>query len=190
MDTPPNSEGEVSKGESRGARGVEECLNDSFHEIPEERTPRHELLLLLRVEQENGKPLPVGTHSERCVNLQIVQGTGITPVRIVRINPFDTVVEFAADVPIVAVAQQLHMMRTWEEVPVVISCIMGKREYIMDVCRQKSILVEQHGEAEKKIEQTRMESKRQQETLSQLVDRVNQQARLIGDLHLHSNLDP
>ena len=186
MDTSPNSEGEVSKGESRGARGVEERLNDSFHEIPEEGTPRHELLLLLRVEQENGKPLLVGTHSERCVNLQIVQGTGITPVHIVRINPFDTVVEFAADVPIVAVAQQLHMMRTWEEVPVVISCIIGKREYIMDVCHQKSILVEQHGEAEKKIEQTRMESKRQQETLSQLVDRVNQQARLIGELQTQS----
>ena len=39
---------------------------------------------------------------------------------------------------------------------------------------------------EKKIEQTRMESKRQQETLSQLVDRVNQQARLIGELQTQS----
>ena len=68
----------------------------------------------------------MGTHSERCVNLQILQWTGITPACIICMNPFDMVVEFAADIPIVAVAQQLHMIHTWEEIPVVVSCIMGK----------------------------------------------------------------
>ena len=89
-----------------------------------------------------------------------------------RMNPLDTVVEFAAEVPIVAVAQQLHMIREWEEVPMTVSCIMGRREYIMEVCRQKSILIEQRGEAEREIERTRTETRQQRETLSQLVDRV------------------
>ena len=110
METPPNSEGELLGGESRGAESGVEPINDSFHDIPDERTPKHELLLLLRIEQENGRPLPVGTHSERCVNLQILQWTGITPVCTIRMNPYDTMVEVTADVPIIAVAQQLHMM--------------------------------------------------------------------------------
>ena len=186
MDTPPSSEGGVSRGETRLAEGGIEPAQESFHEIPDETIPRHELLLLLRVEQENGRPLPVGTHSERCVNLQILQWTGITPARTTRMNPVDTVVEFAAEVPIVAVAQQLHMIKTWEEIPVSVSCIMGKREYIMDVCRHRSILIEQKGEAEREIEQSRLETRRQRETLSQLVDRVNQQARLIGELQTQS----
>ena len=126
METPPSLEGGVSRGESRVAEGGAEPANESFHDIPDEKIPRHELLLLLHVEQENGRPLPVGTHSERCVNLQILQWTGIMPACTIHMNPFDTVVEFAAEVPNVAVAQQLHMVRTWEEIPVTVSCIMGK----------------------------------------------------------------
>ena len=90
---------------------------------------------------------------------------GDHPARITHINLLDTV-EFTADVPIVAVAQQLHMIREWEEVPVTVSCIMGRREYIMEVCRQKSILIEQRGEAEREIERTRAETRQQKETES------------------------
>ena len=131
METPPSSEGGVSRGEGTGAGSGASNVNESFHEIPE--LPRHKLLLLLRVEQEDGRPLPVGTYMEHCVNLQIVQWTGITPVCTTHMNLLDTVVEFAEEVPIVAVAQQLHMIREWEEVPVTVSCIMGRREYIMEV---------------------------------------------------------
>ena len=180
METPPNSEGGASRGEVSGAGGGTTNANESFHEIPE--PPAYELLLLLRVEQPDGRSLPVGTYTDRCVNLQILQWTGITPACTMHINPLDTVVEFTADVPIVAVAQQLHMIREWEEVPVMVSCIMGRREYIMEVCCQKSILIEQRGETEREIERTRAETRQQKETLRQLVDRVNQQARLIGEL--------
>ena len=184
METPPNSEGGASRGEVSGTGGGATIVNESFHEIPE--PPRHELLLLLRVEQPDGRPLPVGTYTDRCVNWQILQWTGITPARTTCVNPLVTVVEFAAEVPIVAVAQQLHMIREWEEIPVTVSCIMGRREYILEVCRQKSILIEQRGEAEKENERTRTETRHQKETLSQLVDRVNQQARLIGELQAQS----
>ena len=184
METPPNSEGGASRGEVSGTGGGATNVNESFHEIPE--PPRHELLLLMRVKQLDGRPLPVGTYTDRCVNLQILQWTEITPAHTTRVNPLDTVVEFAADVPIVAVAQQLHMIREWEEVPVTVSCIMGRREYIMEVCHQKSILIEQRGEVEKEIERTRTETRQQKETLSQLVDRVNQQARLISELQTQS----
>ena len=97
METPPNSEGGVSRGEGTGAGGGASNINESFHEIPE--PARHELLLLLRVEQEDGRPLPVGTYTECCVNLQIVQWTGINPVRMTHINPLDTVVEFTGRSP-------------------------------------------------------------------------------------------
>ena len=65
-----SSEGGISRGEGTGAGGGPSNVNESLHEIPE--PSRHELLLLLRVEQEDGRPLPVGTYTERCVNLQIV----------------------------------------------------------------------------------------------------------------------
>ena len=54
--------------------------------------------------------MPVGTYSERCVSQKILRWTGITPEHMLRVNPFDTVVEVAAEVPIVSVAQQLHLI--------------------------------------------------------------------------------
>ena len=86
--------------------------------------------------------MPVGTHSERCASQQILQWTGVTPECVIRVNRFDTVVEVAADVPIVAVAQQLHLVREWEEIPMNVSCMIGKKEYIMDMVRQSSEVIE------------------------------------------------
>ena len=104
--------------------------------------------------------MPVGTHSERCVSQQILQWTGVTPERVIRVNPFDTVVEVAAEVPIVAATQQLHLVCKWEEI--------------------------QRGKAEKEIQHARLEACEQRETLSHLMDRVNQQPQLIGDLQAQS----
>ena len=101
----------------------------------------------------------MGTHTEWCVSQKILQWTGITPERVVRANPLDTVVEVAAEVPIVVVAQQLHFIHEWEEILVNISCMMGKREYIMDVVHHSSEVIEQRGEMEKEIQSTHAEAR-------------------------------
>ena len=72
------------------------------------------------------------------------------------------------------------------EIPIVVSCIKGKKSYVVDVCRQRTALIEQRGKAEWEIEQTQMEAHQQRETLAQLIDRVNQQARIIGELQVQS----
>ena len=77
---------------------------------------------------------------------------------VIRVNPFDTVVEVAAEVLIVAVTQQLHLIREWEEIPVNVSCMMGKKEYIMEVVRHSSEMIKQRGEAEKEIQCGRIEA--------------------------------
>ena len=95
-------------------------------------------------------------------------------------------VEVAAEVQIVTVAQQLHLIRKWEEIPVNVSCIRGKRKYIMDVVCHSSEMIKQRGETEKEIQRTHIEAREQKETLTHLVDCVNQQARLISDLQAQS----
>ena len=54
--------------------------------------------------------------------------------------------------------------------------MMGKKEYIMDVVRRSSEVIEQRDEAEKEIQCIQLEAREQRETLSHLVDHVNQQA--------------
>ena len=71
-------------GASGGAGGTFSGNNESFQEIPEETVPHHELLLLIRIEQEDGRPLPVGTYSECCVHLKLAQWTGVTAEHVTR----------------------------------------------------------------------------------------------------------
>ena len=94
----------------------------------------------------------MGAHSERCVSQKILQWMGITPECIVRVNLFDTVVEVAAEVPIVAMAQQLHLIHKWQEILVNVSCMLGKKEYIMDVVCHSLEMIKQRGETEKEIQ--------------------------------------
>ena len=139
METPPPS---VS-GASGSAGGTFPGNHDSFQEIPEEPVQCHELLLLVRIEQEDGRPLPVGTYFECCVHVKLAQWTGVTAERITRMNAYDTIIEVVASVSVVAIAQQLHAVREWEDIPVVVSCIMGKKNYIIDVCCQRTPMIEQ-----------------------------------------------
>ena len=130
--------------------------------------------------------MTVETHSECCVSQQILQWTGVTPEHVIRVHPFDIVVEVAVEEPIVVAPQQLHLVCKWEEIPMNISGMMGKKEYIMDVVCWSSEMIEQRGEAEKEIQRARLEACEQRETLSHLVDHVNQQVQLIGDLQAQS----
>ena len=126
--------------------------------------------MLIRIEQEDGRPLPVGTYSEHCIHLKLAQWTGVTAECVTRMNPYDTIIEVAASVSVVAIAQQLHSIREWEEIPVVVACIMGKKSYIIDVCRQRTAMIEQRGEAERELERTREETREQRASLAQLID--------------------
>ena len=85
-------------------------------------------------------------------------------------NPYDTIIEVAASVSVVAIAQQLHSIREWEEIPVVVACIMGKKSYIVDVCCQRTAMIEQKGEAERELERTREKTREQRASLAQLID--------------------
>ena len=140
-------------------QGAEE---ESFTSFPEpsnqlvaEEAPLNELRLLMRVEREDSHPLPVGTYSEKCVYQKVERLTGIVPERVRRINVFDTIIEFASDVSVVAIIQALHSVRNWEDNPVQISCILGSGPYITEVCRQRNIIIEQQSELHQQEEQHR-----------------------------------
>ena len=107
------------------------------------------------MEREDSHPLPVGTYSERCVYQKVERLTGVSPECIRRINVFDTIIEFAADVSVVAIIQALHSVRNWEDNPVQISCILGSGPYITEVCRQRNIIIEQQSELHQQEEQHR-----------------------------------
>ena len=71
-----------------------------------------------------------------------MQMTGVTLARVTRINSYDTVLEVPEDISVVALSQQLHTMHSWEDVPIDVSCIMGKKSFIVKVCHQRTAMIE------------------------------------------------
>ena len=205
----------MASHEASETQGAEGESFDSFPESvinqPTNEIPLNELHLLMRVEKDDGCPLPIGTYSERCVFHKINRVTGIVPERVRRVNVFDTVIVVAADVSVTAVAQALHGVYDWENQAVRISCIMGSSSYIEEVCRQRKVILEQQEEllqqqrqhqqalrdrdAEiaqqteryeqelaRRVEEVRSDTTSQQAAITELMSRLDEQAQMVSEL--------
>ena len=54
------------------------------------------------------------------------------------VTPSDAVIEFPTGCSVVPVAQELHAMKEWEDIPIYVSCLMGNGRYIMQVCQDRA----------------------------------------------------
>ena len=79
-------------------------------------------------------------------------------------------------------AQELHAMKEWEDIPIYVSCLMGNRCYIMEVCHDRTNYEAKKRELEMEAEKLLEEQNEQHEALTQLVDKVNEQACIVGEL--------
>ena len=99
---------------------------------------RSELPILVRILQEDGRPLPIGSFTERSVARKVHNLTGITLDRVKMVTPSDAVLEFPAGCSVVRMAKELHAMKEWEDIPIYVSFLMGNHHYIMEVCHDRA----------------------------------------------------
>ena len=162
--------------ETQGAEGESfDSFPESVIDQPTNEIPLNELHLLMRVERDDGCPLPIGTYSERCVSYKINRVTGIVPERVRRVNVFDTVIVVAADVSVTAIARALHGVHDWEDQAVRISCIMGSSSYIEEVCRQRKVILEQQEELLQQQRQHQQALKDREVEIAQQTERYEQE---------------
>ena len=114
----------------QGIRGAEGGSEVEFHKIPNNpstnnvcsetpgTTDRVELPILLRILQEDCRPLPIGSFTERSVARKVHDLTGITLERVTMVTPSDAILEFPTGCSVVCVAQALHAMKEWEDFPI------------------------------------------------------------------------
>ena len=76
------------------------------------------------------------------------------------------------------IAQVLHDIEEWEDIPVETHCMMGDKKYLMKVCRDR---VEYEMQAEDARRRREAELERN-EHLQDLIEQVNEQARMVGEL--------
>ena len=138
------------------------------------------LTILFKMLREDGRPLPVGCFTERSVARKVYGLTGITVERVTMVTPTDALVEFAPGTLVVIIAQALDQITDWEDIPVWVSVLMGNRQYIMKLCQERADHEEQRKTMEAEVEKMQEQQQEQQDKLSELIDKVNDQARMVG----------
>ena len=134
------------------------------------------LTILFKMLREDGRPLPVGSFTERSVARRVYNSTGVAVEWVTMITPTDALIEFAPGTLVFAIAQVLHQINEWEDIPVLVTCLMGSKSYIMQLCRERAENEEQKRVWEAEAEKMREDQQEQQEKLSELIDKVNDQA--------------
>ena len=129
------------------------------------------LTILFKMLREDGRPLPVGSFTERSVARRVYSSTGVAAEHVTMITPTNALIEFAPGTLVGAITQALHQMNEWEDIPVWVTCLMGSKKYIMQLCRERAENEEQKRVWEAEAEKMREE----QEKLSELIDKVNDQ---------------
>ena len=140
------------------------------------------LTILFKMLREDGRPLPVGCFTERSVVRKVYGLTGVTVEWVTMVTPTDALVEFAPGTLVVIIAQALDQITDWEDIPVWVSVLMGNRQYIMKLCQERADHEEQRKTMEAEVEKMQEQQQEQQDKLSELIDKVNDQARMVGEM--------
>ena len=107
---------------------------------------------------------------------------GIAAECMTMITPTNALIEFAPGMLVVTIIQALHKINEWEDILVWVTCLMGSKHYIMQLCRERAENEEQKRVWEAEAVKIREDQQEQQDKLSELIDKVNDQACLVGEI--------
>ena len=134
-----------------------------YHDVDE-----NELSMLLRVNQRNGKILPIGSFTERKIS-QVVQGvTGIVPIALTLLGPREVLLEFEKVASMVEIAMVLHVLTDWDDLKIQTHCIMARHESLIDMFHEQE-------ESEREKQFLHEEKTRYQSQLGQVVEKIGSQ---------------
>ena len=148
------------------------------------------LTILLKMLREDGRPLPIGCFTERGVACKVYALTGVQVERVTMVTPTDALVEFAPGTLVVTIAQALDQITDWEDTPVWVSVLMGSRQYIMKLCQERVENEEQRKAMEAEVDRMHEQQQEQQDKLSELIDKVNDQARMVRKIQQQQLAQP
>ena len=121
------------------------------------------LTILFKMLREDGRPLPVGSFTERSVARRVYGLTGVAIERVTMVTLIDALVD---------------QITVWEDIPVWVSVLMGNRQYITKLCQERVDHEEQKKAMEAEVERMQEHQQKQQDKLSELIDKVSNQVHM------------
>ena len=113
------------------AEDEEGCLGDYKRE--------QAFVLLLRVTQANGKPLPIGGFTSRAMAQMLYQITGVTPMDVVILTDQEVIIELKKEIPIMEVSRAVHGLYQWAGQSITVDSVVARRESIKEIVKEQEI---------------------------------------------------
>ena len=113
---------EVKAGDEEG------CLGDDKRE--------QAFVLLLRVIQANGTPLPIGGFTSRAMAQMLYKIAGVTPRDVVILTDQEVVIELEKEVPIMEVSRAVHGLYQWAGQSITVDSVVARRNSIREIVKE------------------------------------------------------
>ena len=105
-------------------------------------------VLLLRVTQFNGKPLPIGGFMGRAMAQMLHEVAGMVPKEVVIIGDQEVVVELEEEMSLMEVSRAIHGLFHWGGQSIMVDSVVVKKDSIAEIIREREIGHEKQKELE------------------------------------------
>ena len=96
-------------------------------------------VLLLRVTQANGKPLPIGGFPSRVMAQMLYKITGVTPRDVVILTDQEVVIELEMKIPIMEVSRAVHGLHQWAGQSITVDSVVARRDSVKEIVKEREI---------------------------------------------------
>ena len=93
-------------------------------------------VLLLRVTQASGKPLPIGWFTGRAMAQMLYEIAGVIPREVVILTHQEVVLELEMETPIMEVSRAVHGMYPWARQSISADSLVTREESIKEIVRE------------------------------------------------------
>ena len=93
-------------------------------------------VLLLRVTQANGKPLPIGGFTGRAMAQMLYEIAGVTPRDGVVLTDEEVVIELEMETPKMEVSREVHGLYQWAGQSISVDSLVARKDLIKEITKE------------------------------------------------------
>ena len=140
-------------------------------------------VLLLRVMQANGKPLPIGGFTCRAMSQMLHEITGVVPKEIVIMNYQEVVKELDEETSLMDVSRATHGLFYWGGQSISVDSLVAKKDLVTEIIKEWEIGREKQKELEQEHRRMREDQHEHQQQMIEMLEKVSDLVKRVGNLH-------
>ena len=127
------------------------------------------LSILLNVQQNNGKPLPVFSFTERQIAEKYKKYTDTEPIALTLLGPKDVILEFDRKDDVITALTKAHHLQQWDDIGISLHCIAAPKAHLIKIFSEMNSLKKEMQRLTKEKEELHLEKRQCEEQLASTI---------------------